>query len=61
MFLACPSYAVSNELCEIVNFNREWTFRLGNVLGVEVAMFDDATWSNANLPQSFLRPCFKSR
>jgi len=58
MFLVCPSYAASNELREIVNFNREWTFHLGDVSGAEAAAFDDTTWDNANLPHSFSTPYF---
>jgi beta-galactosidase len=58
MFLARPPYAASDESRETINFNREWTFHLGDVSGAEEAAFDDAAWDNANLPHSFSMPYF---
>src|SRR5437763_9438977 len=43
---------------QIVNFNREWKFQLGDVNGAEAGAFDDRQWSGANLPHSFSMPYF---
>jgi beta-galactosidase len=43
---------------QIVNFNREWKFQLGDVNGAEAGAFDDGQWSDANLPHSFSMPYF---
>ena len=45
-------------LRESLNFNREWKFQLGDVAGADARAFDDANWSNANLPHSFSLPYF---
>jgi hypothetical protein len=45
---------------DILNFNRDWTFQLGDVAGAEAARFDDAKWDAANLPHSFSLPYFAS-
>lgn len=45
-------------LRQTVNFNREWKFQLGDVAGAAAAAFDDAKWSDANLPHSFSMPYF---
>lgn len=58
MFLAHPLYAASDELRETINFNRQWTFNLGDVPAAAATAFDDATWDNANLPHSFSMPYF---
>ena len=47
-------------LRESLNFNREWKFQLGDVTGADAKAFDDANWSNANLPHSFSLPYFAS-
>jgi hypothetical protein len=52
------SYASSNELRNIFNINREWTFHLGDITGAEAAVFDDTMWDNVNLPHSFSIPYF---
>lgn len=38
-FLGSPSYAASDELRETINFNRQWSFYLGDVSGAEAAAF----------------------
>ncbi len=53
-----PSCASSNEIREIFNYNREWTFHLGDITGAEAAVFDDTMWDNVNLPHSFSMPYF---
>jgi beta-galactosidase len=58
IFPVCPSYAASDELREVVNFNRQWSFHLGDVSGAETVAFDDTTWDSANLPHSFSLPYF---
>jgi beta-galactosidase len=57
-FLAYPLCATSADLREIVNFNRTWTFSLGDVQGAEAVAFDDSAWDRANLPHSFSMPYF---
>ena len=51
-------HAAPTELRRITNFNREWTFQLGDISGAEAAAFDDAKWDDANLPHSFSMPYF---
>ena len=58
IFLSGFCHAASDELREIVNFNRQWTFQLGDVSGVEAVSFDDTWWDNVNLPHSFSMPYF---
>jgi beta-galactosidase/beta-glucuronidase len=48
--------AEEHVLRQSINFNREWTFQLGDVSGAEAASFDDTTWDNTNLPHSFSMP-----
>jgi beta-galactosidase len=50
--------AAAAELRQSLNFNREWTFQLGDVPGAEAVTFNDAKWSAANLPHSFSLPYF---
>lgn len=58
MVLTRPLYAASDTTRETLNFNREWTFHLGDVTGAEAVAFADATWDKANLPHSFSMPYF---
>ncbi len=50
--------AIGADLREILNFNREWKFQLGDISGADAVTFDDAKWNNANLPHSFSTPYF---
>src|SRR5205085_4307434 len=50
--------AAPSELREQLNFNAGWKFQLGDVTGAEAARFEDAQWSDANLPHSFSMPYF---
>lgn len=50
--------AASGDLREILNFNREWRFHLGDAAGADAASFDDSKWEDANLPHSFSMPYF---
>ena len=43
---------------QVLNANREWKFQLGDVTNASAASFDDATWTDANLPHSFSLPYF---
>src|SRR5690242_19492653 len=43
---------------QIVNFNREWKFQLGDVNGADAGAFDDGQWNDAYLPHSFSMPYF---
>ena len=45
-------------LRQIISFNREWKFELGDVPGAEAARFDDSRWDDENLPHSFSMPYF---
>jgi beta-galactosidase len=44
----------------IVNFNRDWRFRLGDMPGADQPLFDDSGWENIGLPHSFSTPYFMS-
>ena len=58
LLVACRLLAATSELRESLNFNREWSFQLGDVMGAEATVFDDAQWDVANLPHSFSMPYF---
>jgi beta-galactosidase len=45
---------------EIINFNREWKFQLGDHPGAEAEGFDDSQWDLIGLPHSFSIPYFES-
>ena len=45
---------------ETINFNREWSFQLGDVSGAEAVTFDDANWERIGLPHSFSMPYFRA-
>jgi hypothetical protein len=45
---------------EIINFNREWKFQLGDHTGADAAGFDDSQWDLIGLPHSFSIPYFES-
>jgi hypothetical protein len=46
------------DLRQVLNFNREWRFQLGDAPGADAVTFNDANWSEANLPHSFSMPYF---
>ena len=58
MSLVFPALGQSGSSREILNFNREWKFQLGDVSGAEATGFDDGKWDAANLPHSFSMPYF---
>src|SRR5690242_19761283 len=43
---------------EIVQLNREWTFKLGDPIGAEAPDYAEQDWQRANLPHSFSIPYF---
>jgi len=45
---------------QVLNFNREWRFELGDPAGAEKAGFDDGAWQKIGLPHSFSLPYFTS-
>jgi beta-galactosidase len=45
---------------QIINFNREWKFLLGDHPGADALTYDDTAWSNIGLPHSFSIPYFAS-
>jgi Glycosyl hydrolases family 2, TIM barrel domain/Glycosyl hydrolases family 2, sugar binding domain/Glycosyl hydrolases family 2/F5/8 type C domain len=55
---AAPLHAASDGLRQVVSFNREWKFQIGDVAGADATAFEDANWNDANLPHSFLMPYF---
>src|ERR1019366_2554388 len=56
--IACSAPLSAADLRQTINFNREWKFQLGEVLGADAAAFDNANWTDANLPHSFSMPYF---
>jgi hypothetical protein len=54
----CHPFLTAADLRQVMNFNREWKFQLGDVVGAEAAAFDEKGWDNANLPHSFSMPYF---
>ncbi len=56
MFMAVAAPAAN--LRQTINFNREWSFQLGDVAGAEAVTFADANWENVGLPHSFSLPYF---
>jgi beta-galactosidase len=59
LFLVAPLRAVAG-IRETINFNRDWTFKLGDLPGAETTAFADKSWERANLPHSFSLPYFLS-
>ena len=55
---AWPAFAASDELRQTLNFNRQWSFHLGDLSDAEAVAFDDKAWEPANLPHSFSMPYF---
>jgi hypothetical protein len=58
LLLGCHVMAKPPGLREIINFNREWKFQLGDADGASAEAFDDANWSDVGLPHSFSMPYF---
>lgn len=56
--LSAGGALMASELRQVVNFNREWSFQLGDAAGADAAVFDDAQWENIGLPHSFSMPHF---
>jgi len=50
----------AEELRQIINFNREWQFQLGDPTNAESLALDTSRWQNINLPHSFSLPYFLS-
>ena len=46
---------------EIVNLNREWTYKRGDYTGAQRADYDDSSWEFIGLPHSFSIPYFMSK
>ena len=45
---------------QMLNFNRNWKFQLGDPPGAGVADYDDSAWDDIGLPHSFSLPYFAS-
>jgi beta-galactosidase len=50
--------ASAADLRQIISFNRDWSFQLGDVTGAGTAAFDDSKWESIGLPHSFSMPYF---
>jgi hypothetical protein len=48
------------DLRQIINFNRDWKFQLGDDTNAASAVFNDSEWETAGLPHSFSEPYFAS-
>jgi hypothetical protein len=60
MVTAGAVQSAPSSLREVINFNREWKFQLGDSTNAESAAFDDAAWQSVGLPHSFSMPYFAS-
>jgi len=58
LIAAAVSTGFAAELRQVVNFNRDWSFQLGDHPGAEAASFDDTSWQRIGLPHSFSIPYF---
>ncbi len=58
LFVASHVAAQSSNLRDRLNFNREWSFQLGDVTGADAPAFDDTKWESVGLPHSFSMPYF---
>ncbi len=45
-------------LRQVLNFNRDWKFQLGDPANAALTQFDDAKWEAVNVPHSFSLPYF---
>jgi beta-galactosidase len=59
LLIAVPAMGAESPR-EIINFNREWKFQLGDNPGADAAGFDDSQWNLIGLPHSFSIPYFES-
>ncbi len=50
--------AATSTLRQIINVNQGWTFQLGDYPGAQAPTYDDAAWTQVNLPHSFSLPYF---
>jgi len=60
MALLASSGGRASDLRQVVNFNREWRFQIGDHHSAEAVAFDDARWNVVGLPHSFSLPYFLS-
>jgi hypothetical protein len=58
VLLCLVGVAFGGEIRHVENFNRGWTFSLGDVPGAEQEGYDDAAWQRVGLPHSFSMPYF---
>lgn len=58
LLLLNPVHVSAEPLRQVVNFNREWLFQLGDFPGAEAESYQDAAWSRVGLPHSFSIPYF---
>jgi hypothetical protein len=47
-------------LRQMLNFNRDWNFQLGDFPDASASTFDDVKWDSVGLPHSFSEPYFAS-
>jgi hypothetical protein len=58
ILLGLATAARGQDVRERLNFNRQWTFCLGDRPGAEAPAFNDAAWQRVGLPHSFSMPYF---
>ena len=56
--LCLASASFASESRNILNFNRDWTFTLGDHPGAEATAFDAGSWQHIAIPHSFSIPYF---
>lgn len=61
LFLGIDVAMAKSEGREIINLNREWTYKCGDYSGAERMAYDDSDWESIGLPHSFSLPYFMSK
>jgi len=54
-----PRLLLGQPVRQDLNINRDWKFLLGDKPGAEAFSFDEAGWSNINIPHNFSEPYFQ--
>jgi beta-galactosidase len=58
MLLRFSAGAATDDPRLSLNFNREWKYQIGDIVGADAASFNDKEWSDIGLPHSFSMPYF---
>lgn len=59
-FVCCQLHGNAQTPRQVINFNRDWKFRLGDFAGADRPDYNDADWKRIGLPHSFSTPYFMS-